>query len=194
MITELSTVERQAGTAVAVVPTASPGAVPVRRLAAGGEYLSFRIGEEEYGIDTLKVQEIRSYEEPTRIAGSMPFLKGVLNLRGVIVPIIDLRLKLGAAEVRFDPFTVSIILSVQGRMVGVIVDSVSDVVQLKAQDILPAPSLQGSGAAEFIIGMAPLSQGGGASADGPGDRLLILADVERLLSSSDLGLIDGLCS
>jgi len=188
VITDLQT-PVQPSIAEAPAPARALSAPPSRSVAGAGEYLSFCIGEEEYGIDTLKVQEIRSYEEPTRMAGAPAFLKGVVNLRGVIVPIIDLRLKLHAPEVRFDAFTVSIILNVQGRTIGVIVDSVSDVVELKASDILPAPALHGSGAADFIVGMAPLSQSG-ASASGPGERLLILADVERLLSSADLGLLD----
>src|ERR1700709_434713 len=93
----------------------------------GGEFLTFRLGAEEYGIDILKVQEIRSYEQPTRIANSPSFIKGVVNLRGVIVPIVDLRLKLGCTSAEYNSFTVAIVLNVKGRVVGIVVDSVSDV-------------------------------------------------------------------
>ena len=98
--------------------------------AVGGEFLTFRLGEEEYGIDILKVQEIRSYEQPTRIANAPQFVKGVVNLRGVIVPIVDLRLKLGCKEADFNAFTVVIVLNVKGRVIGAVVDSVSDVCEL----------------------------------------------------------------
>jgi purine-binding chemotaxis protein CheW len=95
--------------------------------AEGGEFLTFRLGGEEYGIDILRVQEIRSYEQPTRIANAPHFIKGVVNLRGVIVPIIDLRLKLGCDTAEYNAFTVVIVLNVKGRVVGAVVDSVSDV-------------------------------------------------------------------
>ena len=97
---------------------------------AGGEFLTFRLGEEEYGIDILRVQEIRSYEQPTRIANAPAFIKGVVNLRGVIVPIVDLRLKLGCDTAEYNSFTVVIVLNVKGRVVGAVVDSVSDVLEL----------------------------------------------------------------
>ena len=100
--------------------------------AAGGEFLTFRLGAEEYGIDILKVQEIRSYEQPTRIANAPPFVKGVVNLRGVIVPIVDLRLKLACETAEYNSFTVVIVLNVKGRVVGAVVDSVSDVLELGA--------------------------------------------------------------
>jgi purine-binding chemotaxis protein CheW len=92
---------------------------------ASGEFLTFRLGAEEYGIDILKVQEIRSYEQPTRIANAPAFIKGVVNLRGVIVPIVDLRLKLGCDTAEYNSFTVVIVLNVKGRVVGAVVDSVS---------------------------------------------------------------------
>src|SRR5947208_17096327 len=89
------------------------------------EFLTFRLGTEHYGIDILKVQEIRGYEQPTTIANSPPFIKGVINLRGVIVPILDLRVKFRLPETKYDDFTVVIILNVASRVVGVVVDSVS---------------------------------------------------------------------
>src|SRR5689334_15386630 len=111
---------------------------------SGGEFLTFRLGAEEYGIDILRVQEIRSYEPPTRIANSPVFLKGVVNLRGVIVPIVDLRLKLGCESADYNGFTVVIVLNVRGRVVGAVVDSVSDVLELGKGEIKPAPELNSS--------------------------------------------------
>ena len=107
---------------------------------ASGEYLTFRLGAEEYGIDILKVQEIRSYEPPTRIANAPEFIKGVVNLRGVIVPIVDLRLKLGCPTAEYNSFTVVIVLNVRNRVVGAVVDSVSDVLELNRDAIRPAPA------------------------------------------------------
>ena len=97
------------------------------------EFLTFRLGAESYGIEILKVQEIRGYEKPTTIANAPAFIKGVINLRGVIVPILDLRIKFQLGEAKYDEFTVVIILNVAGRMVGVVVDAVSDVVALSAR-------------------------------------------------------------
>jgi purine-binding chemotaxis protein CheW len=144
-----------------------------------GEFLTFRLGAEEYGIDILRVQEIRSYEQPTRIANAPAFLKGVVNLRGVIVPIVDLRLKLGC-DGRIQHFTVVIVLNVRGRVVGAVVDSVSDVLELSGDAIRPAPQLNASIDAGFITGIGSVA-----------DRMLILMDIEALMGSSDMGLIDS---
>lgn len=148
-------------------------------LKSSSEYLTFRLGAEEYGIDILRVQEIRSYEEPTRIANAPPFIKGVVNLRGVIVPVVDLRLKLGCEKAEYNGFTVVIVLNVHGRVVGAVVDSVSDVLELGSELIRPAPemgtaTMDGS----FITGIASV-----------GERMLILMDIEALMSSADMGLI-----
>jgi len=152
--------------------------VPTRAaLAPPGEYLTFCLGGEAYGIDILKVQEIRSYEAPTRIANTPHHVKGVVNLRGVIVPIIDLRLKLGCERADFDAFTVVIVLSIAGRVAGAVVDAVADVVLLDAKAIKPAPALGGGVDARFITGIA--SQG---------DRTLVLADIEALMTEGDFNL------
>jgi purine-binding chemotaxis protein CheW len=148
--------------------------------SVGGEYLTFRLGAEEYGIDILKVQEIRSYEVPTRIANSPPFLKGVVNLRGVIVPIIDLRVKLACAEAELNALTVVIVLNIKGRVVGAVVDSVSDVMQLATNTIQPAPDMSAVVDIRFIQGIANV-----------GERMLILMDIERLLSSGEMSLLDN---
>lgn len=147
---------------------------------ASAEFLTFRLGAEEYGIDILRVQEIRSYEEPTRIANAPSFIKGVVNLRGVIVPVVDLRIKLGCDKVEYNGFTVVIVLNVRGRVVGAVVDSVSDVLELAGDLIKPAPEMSASVDTSFITGIASV-----------GERMLILMDIEALMSSADMGLIES---
>ncbi|WP_288483220.1 chemotaxis protein CheW [uncultured Acidovorax sp.] len=148
------------------------------------EFLSFRLGGEEYGIDILRVQEIRSYEAPTRIANAPHFINGVINLRGVIVPIVDLRLKLGCESAEYTDFTVVIVLNVRGRVIGVVVDSVSDVLALGADNIKPAPQMSASVDAGYIMGM-------GCFKSGDVERMLILTDIEALMSSAEMGLMDA---
>ena len=148
--------------------------------ASGGEFLTFRLGAEEYGIDILRVQEIRSYEQPTRIANAPAFIKGVVNLRGVIVPIVDLRLKLGCATADYNSFTVVIVLNVKGRVVGAVVDSVSDVLELAGDAVKPAPEMNSAVDVSFITGIGNVA-----------DRMLILMDIEALMSSADMGLIEA---
>jgi purine-binding chemotaxis protein CheW len=147
---------------------------------SGGEFLTFRLGAEEYGIDILKVQEIRSYEAPTRIANAPAFIKGVVNLRGVIVPIVDLRLKLGCDSNDYNSFTVVIVLNVRGRVVGAVVDSVSDVLELSRDSIKPAPEMASAVDTSFITGISSVN-----------DRMLILMDIEELMASAEMGLIDN---
>jgi len=156
---------------------------------AGGEFLTFRLGDEEYGIDILRVQEIRSYEQPTRIANAPAFIKGVVNLRGVIVPIVDLRMKLGCETAEYNAFTVVIVLNVKGRVLGAVVDSVSDVLELHAKDIKPAPEMSSAIDAGFITGIGTVKNGSG---DDASERMLILMDIEALMASADMGLINEL--
>jgi purine-binding chemotaxis protein CheW len=146
---------------------------------AASEFLTFRLGAEEYGIDILRVQEIRSYEEPTRLANVPGFIKGVVNLRGVIVPVVDLRIKLNCEKVEYNDFTVVIVLNVRGRVVGAVVDSVSDVLDLDAKQINAAPEMNTSVDTSFITGIASVAE-----------RMLILMDIEALMSSADMGLMD----
>ncbi len=149
--------------------------------AAEGEYLTFRLGSEEYGIDILRVQEIRGYEPPTRIAGAPDFIKGVINLRGVIVPLVDLRLKLGIENAEYNTFTVVIILNVAKRVVGIVVDQVSDVIALAAKDIRQAPQFSETVVeASYIRGIGKV-----------GERMLILTDIEGMLGAADMGLALG---
>jgi purine-binding chemotaxis protein CheW len=149
--------------------------------APHGEFLTFRLGGEEYGIDILRVQEIRSYEQPTRIANSPAFLRGVVNLRGVIVPIIDLRVKLNCEAAEFNDFTVVIVLNIQGRVVGAVVDSVSDVLALSSDAVKPAPAMNAQVDMSYITGIANV-----------GERMLILMDIQSLMSSQDMGLIENI--
>ena len=147
--------------------------------AVTSEFLTFRLGAEEYGIDILRVQEIRSYEAPTRIANAPSFIKGVVNLRGVIVPVVDLRIKLNCDKVEYNGFTVVIVLNVHGRVVGAVVDSVSDVLEMSTDLIKPAPEMHTSVDTSFITGIASV-----------GERMLILMDIEALMTSADMGLMD----
>ena len=143
------------------------------------EFLSFRLGAEEYGIEILKVQEIRGWELPTVIANTPLFIKGVINLRGIIVPIVDLRLKFNLGEAKYDEFTVVIILSVVNRVVGAVVDAVSDVMTLAPQQIKPAPEFSAALETRFITGLGTIDE-----------RMLILLDIERLMTSRDMQLMD----
>jgi purine-binding chemotaxis protein CheW len=184
MIAEAQHVARhEAARAVAAAAASGPG-----RTAQGGEFLTFRLGAEEYGIDILRVQEIRSYEQPTRIANAPAFIKGVVNLRGVIVPIIDLRLKLGCDTAEYNTFTVVVVLNVKGRVVGAVVDSVSDVLELGKDQIKPSPELNSAVDAGFITGIGTVKTGQG---DSETERMLILMDIEGLMSSADMGLISN---
>jgi purine-binding chemotaxis protein CheW len=146
---------------------------------AGGEFLTFTLGAEEYGMDILKVQEIRGYDAVTAIANTPAFIKGVINLRGIIVPIVDLRIKFNLGKVDYDQFTVVIILNLGTRVVGVVVDSVSDVLTLTPEQIKAAPALSTTLDTRYIMGLGTIDQ-----------RMLILVDIERLMSSRDMELME----
>lgn len=137
----------------------------------GCEYLTFRLGSEEYGVDILKVQEIRGYEPATRLAGAPDYIKGVINLRGVIVPIVDMRLKFKLPDAEYGAFTVVIILNLRERVVGMVVDGVSDVMQMAASDIRPAPEFGAVMDTTHIVGLGTVN-----------DRMLIVLDIEKLMS------------
>ena len=144
------------------------------------EYLTFRLGAEEYGIDILKVQEIRGYEQPTRIANAPSFIKGVVNLRGVIVPIVDMRLRFGLGSAEYNSFTVVIILNVRNRVIGIVVDSVSDVLELPPDAVRDAPEMSSMVDSSYILGLGTV-----------GERMLILVDIERLMTGAEMGLVDA---
>src|SRR6476659_5071869 len=146
---------------------------------ATNEYLTFTLGAEEYGVEILKVQEIRGYEAVTKIANAPAFIKGVSNLRGTIVPIVDMRIKFNLGEAEYNQFTVVIILNVAGRIVGMVVDSVSDVIELKPEQIRPAPDFSSSFDTKYITGLGTVDE-----------RMLILMDIERLMSASDMALME----
>ena len=149
-------------------------------LSASGarEYLTFRLDQEEYGIDILKVQEIRGYEPPTRVANAPDFIKGVVNLRGTIVPIVDMRLKFSCSKAEYNAFTVVIVLNLRNRIVGIVVDSVSDVMELPPDSLKAAPDIESVIDSGAVLGLGSL-----------GERMLILLDIERLMSAPDMGLV-----
>ena len=146
----------------------------------GQEFLVFTLGDEEYGIDILKVQEIRGYDQVTRIANTPAFIKGVTNLRGVIVPILDLRIKFDQDGVEYNDNTVVIVLNFGRRVVGIVVDGVSDVLSLTAEQIRPAPEFAVTLSTEYLTGLGAL-----------GDRMLILVNIEKLLNSEEMALVDS---
>lgn len=147
------------------------------------EFLAFTLGGEEYGIDIQKVQELRGYEAVTRIAGAPAHVKGVVNLRGAIVPIVDMRIKFNLGTPSYSEFTVVIILNIGARLMGMVVDSVSDVITLSAGQIKPAPELGASLESDYLIGLGALEQ-----------RMLILVDIETLMSGDDMGLSNSLAA
>jgi purine-binding chemotaxis protein CheW len=145
------------------------------------EFLTFRLGGENYGIEILKVQEIRGYEQPTTIANAPSFIKGVINLRGVIIPILDLRVKFQLPEARYDEFTVVIVLNVASRVVGVVVDSVQDVLSLADDAIRATPEFASSTFdTKYITGLATVDE-----------HLLILLDIEKLMTGAEMALVDA---
>ena len=143
------------------------------------EILIFVLGKEEYGVDILKVQEIRGYEKVTPIPTAPAYLKGVVNLRGIIVPVIDLRVKFAMAEPKYDSLTVVIILRIAGRVIGMVVDGVSDVVRLAPNEVKPAPQLGSLVDSSYLAGLAV-----------QGERMILLLDIEKFLSSGELNLIN----
>jgi purine-binding chemotaxis protein CheW len=145
----------------------------------GREYLAFSLGGEEYVVDILKVQEIRTYEGVTRIANMPAFIKGVMNLRGTVVPVVDLRIRFNVGKAQYDATTIVIVMNIGKRTIGVVVDGVSDVVVLKSSDLRAAPEIAGVLRAEFLQGVAILDT-----------RMLIVVDIDGLMSSREMGLLE----
>lgn len=145
------------------------------------EYLVFTLAGQEYGIDILKVQEIRGYDphSVTRIANAPPFVKGVCNLRGTIVPIVDMRIKFHLPDAEYTQQTVVIILNLATRVVGVVVDGVSDVLMLQDEQISSAPRFGTAFSTEYLNGIGTLD-----------DRMLILVDIEKLMTSDEMALVE----
>ena len=163
---------RQTGAGVSP-PTAGAAVTALR------EFLAFKLGAEEYGIDILRVQEIRSYEAPTRIANAPDFIKGVVNLRGVIVPIVDLRLKFKLERADYDSFTVVIVLNIGHRVMGMVVDAVSDVITLTPEQLRPVPEFNSAVDSDHLLAIGAID-----------DRMLILVDIEKLMSGAEMGLVE----
>lgn len=149
------------------------------RDATSHQFLVFTLGSEEYGIDILKAQEIRGYDSVTQLANTPAFIKGVINLRGVIVPIVDLRIRFNLESVEYNHQTVVIILNIGRRVVGAVVDGVSDVLTLTPEQISPAPKFGSAMRTEYLTGLGTIE-----------GRMLILADIEKLMDSDELALID----
>ncbi len=152
-------------------------------MAQAVEVLAFKLGSEEYGINILKVQEIRGYDAVTRIANAPDYIKGVINLRGNIVPVIDMRIKFRLGEPTYDSFTVVIVLNLDRHVIGMVVDGVSDVVTLAPEQIKPAPDMGMTVKTDYLLGMGTIDQ-----------RMLILVDIDRLMSSTEIGIIDQLAA
>ena len=156
---------------------------PSSTAAQALEFLAFTLGQEEYGIDIQKVQELRGYDTVTRIANAPEHIKGVVNLRGIIVPIIDMRIKFNLGTPSYDQFTVVIILNMANRVMGMVVDSVSDVITLSPEQVKPAPEMASVLDTDYLIGLGTLDE-----------RMLILVDIDKLMSSTDMGLIEKLAA
>lgn len=152
----------------------------VQDSASFQEYLTFVLGDESYGIEILKVQEIRGYDAVTKIANTPDFIKGVVNLRGLIVPIVDLRIKFGLGKVVYDEFTVVIILNLNGRVVGIVVDGVSDVMNLNGSQVRTVPDIVASIDTKYITGLATVDE-----------KMFILVDIEKLMNSQEMALVDA---
>lgn len=148
------------------------------------QYLSFTLGDEDYGVDILRVREIKGWERVRTLPDMPESIKGVLDLRGIIVPIIDLRTRFNIEDVEYTPTTVTIVLTVKvdgkEQVMGVVVDSVSDVLDISAQDMKSAPNLGRRVNTRFIKGMVTL-----------GERIVVLLDVDKLMNPEELGLIES---
>ena len=164
-------------------PTAVAGMSSGAAAATAMEVLAFTLGHEEYGIDIQRVQELRGYDTVTRIANAPEHIKGVVNLRGIIVPIIDMRIKFNLGTPTYDQFTVAIILNMASRVMGMVVDSVSEVLTLSPEQIKPAPEMGAVLDTDYLIGLGTLDE-----------RMLILVDIDKLMTSAEMGLIEKLAA
>lgn len=146
------------------------------------QFLTFIMSTEEYGVDILRVQEIRGWDSVTPIPNCPPYIKGVINLRGTIVPIVDLRERFGLESVEYGPTTVVIVLKVIGetseRIMGIVVDAVSDVYNIKNEDMKPAPDFGSVVSIEFVSGLATIDE-----------KMLIILDIDMMLNSNDINAI-----
>ena len=171
---ETVALQAAAATPAAVGPATSPD-----RTGGIHEFLTFRLGGEEYGIDILRVQEIRSFETCTHIANAPAFILGVINLRGVIVPIIDMRLRFQFDHAVEDDSTVTIVLALEKCVVGIVVDAVSDVITLSRDQMRQAPEFSSAVDSKHILAIGTVEQ-----------RMLILIDIVKLMAGPGMGLQD----
>ncbi len=142
------------------------------------EYLTFKLGDEEYGIDIMRVQEIRSFEVPTRMVNTPDFILGVLNLRGLIVPVVDMRIKFNLSQANYDQFTVVIVLTIKGRILGMVVDGVSDVITFAPEQLRPVPDFSSVIGNDYLLNIGSLE-----------NRMLMLLDIDKLMCSADMNLL-----
>jgi purine-binding chemotaxis protein CheW len=145
----------------------------------GAQFLSFILAGEHYGVDILRVQEIKGWTPVTRVPQTSKHMKGVLNLRGTVVPIVDMRMRFSLEEVEYTPLTVVIVMSVKNesgeRLVGIVVDAVSDVLNVSTDDIKPTPDFGDTVSTEFINGLASVE-----------DKMIMLLDVDKLFNANEL--------
>lgn len=144
------------------------------------QFVTFYLDEEEYGLEIHRIKEIISYRRFTRIPGVKNVVKGMINLRGIILPVFDLRLKLGLAPREYDKFSVIFVVEIAGRVMGVIVDTTSDVLSLHPEEIIPTPKLTSSVHMEYIKAVA--EQGG---------RMIIILDLEEMFNEKELAELDA---
>jgi len=166
----------------ATAATGRPDSAAALRTDEVSQFLSFTLGAEDYGVNILRVQEIRGWQQVTRVPNAPPHVLGVLNLRGVIVPIIDMRMRFRMTKVEYNPTTVIIVLSVQGaagvHVFGIVVDSVSDVLDVQTRDVKAKPDFGAAVSTDFISGLATV-----------GERMIMLLDIDKLLSADELAAL-----
>lgn len=159
--------------------SAPAGATSAGSAIGSGQFLTFRLVSEEYGIEILKVQEIKGFSAVTPIPNTPPCIKGVMNLRGTVVPVLDLRSKFGMVESPYDKFTVIIVVTVGTRVMGLVVDAVSDVLDVGREAIEPIPDLGAGVDTAFLSGMAR-----------SGEKLVLLLDLERVIGTEGLAVAE----
>lgn len=153
---------------------------PAAATAVPVQYLTVNLANEEYAIDILAVREIRGWTPVTRIPQAPPYVLGVLNLRGTIVPVLDLRLRFGLTREAYDATTVTVIVNVAGRLFGVVVDAVSDVLDVAADDVRPVPDMGTAVDTEYLKGLTAVA-----------DRMVLLLDVDKLLQPQDAQMLEA---
>ncbi|NUO73314.1 MAG: purine-binding chemotaxis protein CheW [Frateuria sp.] len=144
------------------------------------QQLTISLGNEEYGIDILAVREIRGWTPVTRIPQAPSYVLGVLNLRGAIVPVLDLRLRFGLARGEYSATTVTVVVTVAGRLFGGVVDAVSDVLDVEADQIRPVPDMGTTVDTEYLKGLTAV-----------GERMVLLLDVDKLLQPQDAQMLEA---